>query len=307
MTAVTVAIATFRRASVHETLASLAAQALPAGVTLEALVADNDEAPAAREAIAATARALGLPVAYVHAPARNISLARNAALDHARTRLVAFLDDDETADPGWLAALLSARAESGADVVLGPVLPVYGPGTPRWMREGDFHATHPAIARGRILTGYAGNVLIDTDAPALRGRRFRLDLGRSGGEDTDFFHRVVRAGARIAHAPDAVARERVPPERATVRWLAARRFRSGQSHALVLVRDTARPAARMGAAGIAAAKCGACAACALVLAPSARRLAFWSLRATLHAGVAARLLGVRERAAYGVDTADDAR
>jgi hypothetical protein len=40
---------------------------------------------------------LSLDCLYVHAPARNISIARNACLDAADAPLIAFIDDDETA------------------------------------------------------------------------------------------------------------------------------------------------------------------------------------------------------------------
>lgn len=304
---VTVCLCTFRRPSVHDTLASLATQDLPEGVTLRVVVADNDETPAALDAILASASRLGLALSYVHAPARNISIARNAALDHAAPGLVAILDDDETADRGWLRALLEEHERSGADVVLGPVVPVYADDAPAWMRDGEFHAIRPVYVGGRIVTGYTSNVLLDPSAPALAGQRFRLDLGRTGGEDTEFFERATRRGAVISHAPDAIVREPVEAGRATVRWLLARRFRAGQSHAVVLTREPAGPVATLGAAGLAAAKCSVCAACALATVVSPRRAAFWSLRATLHAGVVARLLGIAARPAYGLDRPDGAR
>ena len=50
------------------------------------------------------------PVRYVHEPAAGVANARNAALAAARGDLIAFLDDDEEAAPGWLAALIDDAA-----------------------------------------------------------------------------------------------------------------------------------------------------------------------------------------------------
>ena len=58
---------------------------------------------------------------YLHAPARNISIARNACLEAASAPLVAFIDDDEIARPGWLAGLVADMDAPNADVVFGKV------------------------------------------------------------------------------------------------------------------------------------------------------------------------------------------
>ena len=61
---------------------------------------------------------LAFPVRWIRADARNPARRRNAAAREARGSVLAFLDDDATAEPGWLAAGAAACAE--ADVVGGP-------------------------------------------------------------------------------------------------------------------------------------------------------------------------------------------
>ena len=58
---------------------------------------------------------------YVHEPAAGVANARNAGMTQATGGLIAFLDDDEEASPGWLAALIEAQRRFDADVVFGPV------------------------------------------------------------------------------------------------------------------------------------------------------------------------------------------
>ncbi len=218
-TTVDICVCTFRRGSIADTLRSLAALRLPHGMTIRVIVADNDETDAARGHILALGARFGLDMLYVHAPARNISTARNAALDAAEAPWIAVLDDDEVASPEWLIALLDVQRTTRADVVLGPAIARYAPDVPRWMRDGDFHSAYPVVAGGAIRTGYTSNVLFARTAPALAGRRFDVALGRSGGEDTAFFHAAFNAGARIASAPAATVFEDVAGSRATLRWL----------------------------------------------------------------------------------------
>ena len=103
---VDIGMCTFRRSELAEALASLDRLAVPGGVELHVIVADNDTEPTARATVDAFRSASRHRVTYVHAPAANISIARNACLDTASGRYIAFIDDDQTADPGWIAALL---------------------------------------------------------------------------------------------------------------------------------------------------------------------------------------------------------
>lgn len=289
-TAVSVCVCTYRRAAVGQTLASLARQTLPRDVILQVIVADNDETPQAQRLILEAARTHGLALTYVHAPARNISVARNSCLETATGDWIAFLDDDEVATPDWLGALLQTAAGSQWDAVLGPVRAVYADTAPRWLAAADLHSTAPVFSRGRILKGYAGNVLLKRCAIQSRGLRFDPRLGRVGGEDDDFFYRLTDSGGRIGFAPDAIAYETVPPERSTLSWLAKRSFRTGQTHGARLG-ARGRGLARWLQLSVAGAKALVCLAAALLQALSLRDRNRWLVRASLHAGVAARLAG----------------
>ena len=298
--AIVIGLCTFRRASVSGTLDSLARLApLP---DARIIVADNDDVPGARDRVAATAAGHPLPVTYLHAPARNISVARNAVLDAARAsgaRFLAWIDDDETAEPGWLAALVSRQAETGAAAVLGPVHAVYGADAPGWMRAGRVHDTLPVPgAGGRMLYGYTSNALVDLAHPALAGLRFDPARGRTGGEDTAFFQAVTSAGGEIGFAPGAVVAETVPPERASLGWLLRRRFRIGQTHASLFA-PKAGLARRAAAAGLSAAKVAACLGTATLRAadPLGRNRAL--IRGALHLGALAELAGIGRIEPYG--------
>ncbi len=296
MTRIDIAVCTFRREAVSETLASLARLTVPEGVQLRVIVADNDVEPSARARVAEAQ--LPMDIAYVHCPAGNISIARNGCLDHADADFIAFVDDDETVEPQWLDRLLAEAEKSGADVVLGPVRAVYGAEAPAWMRRGDFHSTLPVWVGGEIRTGYTCNVLMRLAAPSIAGRRFDLALGRSGGEDTAFFDAVHAVGGRIAFAEEAWVEEPVPASRARFAWLAQRRLRMGQTHGRLLA-ERHEGFARFTAAALASAKCATCfaGAAALVLLPVRRNR--FVLCGLLHAGAVGGLFGARAIEPYG--------
>jgi succinoglycan biosynthesis protein ExoM len=293
-----VCVCTYRRPELDDTLLSIAALTVPANAAVRVIVADNDAAPSARERVYALAGRIPLDVIYVHCPASNISIARNACLENSNGDFLAFIDDDETATPEWLAELLSVAEATGADAVLGPVRAVYPDDAPGWMKRGDFHSTAPVWVRGEIITGYTSNVLLRRASPHVAGRRFNLALGRTGGEDTEYFTELTQAGGRIAFAPRAVVYEPVPKSRTLFSWLAKRRFRFGQTHGRLAGAD------RQGLSvvpqiGLAAAKAGYCFASAAgqAFSPVRRNRSF--LRGVMHSGVVSGLLGIREIRQYG--------
>ncbi|MFC6489124.1 glycosyltransferase [Nitratireductor sp. GCM10026969] len=295
---VDICICTFRRDALLDTLRSVADLDVPDGVRLRVIVADNDVTPSARARVEQVADGFPYELVHVHAPARNISIARNACLDAASGNFLAFVDDDETVTRPWLGALLATALDTGADAVLGPVRAIYQPGAPGWMQRADSHSTYPVRVRGEIRTGYTCNVLLKSTSPFVRGRRFDLSLGRSGGEDTDFFTRLYQAGGTIAYEPEAWVEEIVPDGRARFSWLARRRFRMGQTHGRLLANGSAPPR-RLVHLGLAGLKAGYCFAAAALLCPFAARRNPSILRGIMHVGVTAGLLGLREIRQYG--------
>lgn len=286
-----VCICTFRRTSLALTLASLARQT---GLRerFRIIVADNDHAPSAIGQVQA-ARGLGLDIVYIHAPAQNISLARNACLDAASARFVAWIDDDEVADERWLASLMKVMRTTGADAAFGPVVAVYPASAPAWATQADLHSTEPVRTSRGVDTGYTSNAMVLRSS--IVDHRFDLSLGRSGGEDTDFFTRLHAQGRRFVAAPEAQVSEPVGPERLHLDWLVKRAFRSGQTHAR---RFLGTPAGRARALPKTATKALVCVAMATLAVDSPARWRKSLVRAALHAGATARLLGWKERWLY---------
>jgi succinoglycan biosynthesis protein ExoM len=285
-----ICVCTFRRPHLAETLRSLGELDLT-GIAARVIVSDNDHQPSARSLVDAVAPDLPFPVLYLHSPASNISIARNACLDAATAGFIAFIDDDELSARDWLQELLAAAP--GADVVLGPVRALYAPAAPEWLTRGDFHSTAPVYVKGRIETGYTCNALIRR-SPRLDGLRFDPALGRTGGEDTTFFYRLHDCGAVITAAPAALVYEPVPREREELRWLFRRRLRAGHTYGSRL-----RARGRRAALLPPTAKVCYCLALTAVTALSPTGWRRNALRAALHLGVLGALLGRSPATQYG--------
>ena len=293
-----ICVCTFRRASLANTLHSLGKQVVPDGATLRVIVADNDETPSAEDLVTSVAKQLPFAVHYVHAPSRNISLARNACLDAATGEFLAFIDDDEVAPPNWIADLYALLVKGPYDAVFGPAMAEY-PGTaPDWIKQGDYHSNVPTRRNDTVQTGHTCNALIRRNAPCFEGQRFLLEKGRTGGEDTEFFFRAWRAGAHFAISEDAKVYEPVEPGRLAFRWIAKRKFRSGITYGRL---ERGRLSLAKAAASLCATilKIAYCLLRALLAVFSSTKRNFWLLRAVFHSGVITSILSVKEQELYG--------
>lgn len=292
---VDILLCTFRRPSVADTLRSLAGQKGLGDTSLRVIIADNDSTPSAQGLVSALKAEIPFDVLYLHAPERNISIARNACLDAAEADWIAFIDDDETAPEDWIATLLQEAGQAGMDAMIAPALAQYEAGAPAWMAEGNYHSNLPVRRNGEVTTGHTCNALLRWAGTPWSVVRFDLSRGRSGGEDTAFFFEVRAKGARLGATDKAAVTEPVDPKRLRMGWILRRKFRAGQSYA-----SSARSAAARGILALSAtAKAAVSALAVLCTFWSPGRRNFWFLRAALHLGVVAGCLSLPEPQSYG--------
>lgn len=184
---------------------------------------------------------------------QGLSGARNTALEHVAADVVIFLDDDASAEPGWLQALVAHYANTS-------VIAVGGSAQPHWPIGRGRPETLPsarAEARGELdwVVGctYAGQPAETSPVRNLMGcnmsfRRsvfglipgFSEDLGRVGTiplgcEETELCIRARTASADgvILFEPLARVHHRVSVDRLTWRYLLRRCYAEGISKAAV--------------------------------------------------------------------------
>ena len=180
------------------------------------VVVDNDKLESARQTVQLHVRQSNIAGTYVVEPEQNIALARNKALKNANGDFIAFIDDDEFPEKDWLLRLYKASFQFHADGVLGPVKPCFETVPPSWVIRGKL------CERESFLTGEViekpkytrtGNVLLDKRLFADKNNLFDPLLGKSGGEDVDFFSRMMREGKVFVWCNEAAVNEIVPRER----------------------------------------------------------------------------------------------
>jgi succinoglycan biosynthesis protein ExoM len=200
----------------------------PAGVEL--IVADNDQVPSAQALAQQLAAAAPFPVVYVHEPLAGVANVRNAAMAAARGELIAFLDDDEEAPPGWLAGLLSGLSQFEADAVFGPVKGRAPAALTRHRAYLERFFSRLGPAKAQVLDGHygCGNSLVRRAAMPDPHQPFAKIRNHIGGEDDLLFQTMAASGARFAWAPDAWVWEDPAPERLNLRYAIARAFAYGQ-------------------------------------------------------------------------------
>lgn len=278
-----ICVCTYRRPSIEDTLRSLDQQVLPPGVSANVIVIDNDETPSAQTRVESLAKSLSIPVSYIHAPANNISIARNAGLDASDAEWIAFIDDDEVAEKDWLATLLQMARLNRLDAVFGPAVAVYPDDAPAWMRNQDYHSNIPVRRGGVVQTGHTCNALMKATSPYVKDERFLLEKGKTGGEDTEFFFRMWYKGAKFGITEAAIVHETVDPKRLNAAWIRKRKFRSGMSfgYHYLTTRNTVTLTFTILSA---IAKIGFCYALAAAFFWSAQKRNFWLMRAVFHRG-----------------------
>ncbi len=218
----------------------------------EILVCDNHPEQLARVRVLALIAEAPVPLRYLPAPARNIARARNVGVAAARGRLIAFVDDDEAPEPGWLAAYYECLERTGADAAFGPKYPVFPDGKPpAWDPEAIYYTTDfkvPAdttIGRtgrwGRALG--CGNSCMRVATCLNEPKPFDEDLGRADGEDALLYFRLLRAGRRFVWCPDAVVREAQPASRLTYAYMEARLKRGSRTASRCRMKVSQRPLA----------------------------------------------------------------
>ena len=231
MDEVAVVVPTLRRPKqLAQALRSVFAQRRLADRPVRVVVVDNDPEGTAWEVVRSLEAESPFPMAYVVAPKPGVATARNAGLAATQAPLIAFLDDDQRAEPQWLTSLLAAQAVTGADVVFGPIRGV-AEGAPAWARphlDAFFGREGP---RGDQLIDRpfgCGNSLMVRETALKAPAPFDVSADQLGGEDDLLFARLAAEGRRFGWAAEAWVDEVAPPHRATMAYALRRAFAYGQ-------------------------------------------------------------------------------
>lgn len=212
---ITVCICTYRRPKLLKRLLERLAEQKTDGLfDFTVVVVDNDKQQSAYPTVSEYAMKSNMHISYLVEPEQNISMARNKTIANAAGDYVALIDDDELPESQWLLNLYKAIKYYNADGILSPVLPQFECPPPKWVLKGNFFV-RPAPPTGQILNWQntrTGNALLKKALFTNKSVWFDPAYG-SGGEDRDFFRRMIAKGHIFIWSNDAPVFEIVPPHR----------------------------------------------------------------------------------------------
>ena len=157
-----------------------------------------------------------LRIKYLNEPAIGLVNARNTAIEsflETDAEWYASVDDDGAISTDWAAGYLDAIATfPEAQAFAGPTPQVELENATKWYQRTE----PPVLPLGREHWNVStANVLFRRDLLSPDGKNLRFDhrYNLSGGEDTQFFRRLLKMGIPILWVPTAVILERVDEKR----------------------------------------------------------------------------------------------
>lgn len=232
---ISVCVCTYKRAKqLEKLLHELQNQNIISLFTYSIVVVDNDIERSAERVVEIFKKGSSIAIEYYNEPEQNISLARNMAVKKSQGDFVAFIDDDEFPVKDWLIRLYKICISYGVDGVLGPVKPHFEITPPLWIVKGGLLERN-SFPTGTNLTNSrdtrTGNVLFKKSIFEKYEGPFNPNLGRVGGEDTDFFSRALASGSCFVWCNEAIVFESVPQDRLTRRYMLRRALLRGAVNA----------------------------------------------------------------------------
>jgi len=207
----------------------------------EVIVVDNGSSDRTREV---TEKRTSDPrLKYIFEPTIGLSVARNTGAKEAKSEILAYLDDDAVASPGWLQVLYDAYQQNLQLAIAGGKVTLLWPPNvepPKWLSTG---------LAGNLGAYDLGDSVVYIDKPGLtpRGlnysirRQFLSDiggfdpqLGRVGknllsNEELQMTELALKKGWQVAYLPAALVAHNVAPERINRSWFLNRGWWQGIS------------------------------------------------------------------------------
>lgn len=202
---------------------------------MEVIVIDNDKYKSAAPVVKEVRKILPYKIKYYIEPIQNISLARNKAILCSSGDLVCFIDDDEYPERNWLRNLVIYYQNNKCDGVLGPVEPKYEITPPKWIVKSKIY-NRPNPQSGTKIGQKdmrTGNFLVNRKILVDSNNYFDPKFGLVGGEDVDFFRRMVSKDYKFLWCKEAIVYEFISKERLTLRYQIKRALSRGKSHSMM--------------------------------------------------------------------------
>jgi succinoglycan biosynthesis protein ExoM len=205
---------------------------IPENATVRIIIVENDQVNSAEVLVNEFNRRGVLNIKYCLETKQGLVFARNRSVAEAGPcDFCCFTDDDQTVSPGWLAELVRCQREFNADGVAGPTLPVFPHEVPEYISSFHQPDTYPY---GTVVAhAFTGCLMLSKRYLDMVEGPFETRLNFSGGEDNYLTRKITGLGGVLRFNPEAKAFETVPENRATVRFILRRKFRTSNTELLI--------------------------------------------------------------------------
>lgn len=220
---ITVVMCTYNRASMlRDALKRVVSQETRGVFSYDVAVIDDGSTDATPEVIAEIAASASVPVRHVWKEGSGYTDSMNRGVAEATGEWIAFYDDDELAEPNWLAELYAVTQQKGAMCVGGPYILDLSPEdlnelsmAQRAMCGENMYYDRVQTCAGNRLPG-GGNMMINRAVFSAIGG-FDPAFATMGC-DRDFLLRAGERGFPVWYTPHAIVRHRIPPNRLTTEY-----------------------------------------------------------------------------------------
>jgi cellulose synthase/poly-beta-1,6-N-acetylglucosamine synthase-like glycosyltransferase len=168
-------------------------------------------------------------------PVKGLSNVRNELLRKSlllNPDFIVFVDDDEFVTTEWLNELIKTLLHNNADMVSGPVLPMFNHKVSKyiscWFHRPNYQNNH------KINSIASGNLIINAKSLKKFNVWFDIRFNKTGSEDSYFGKQMIQKGATAYWSEKAVAYENIPEKRTSLKWLIQRWYRGSMSYTYIL-------------------------------------------------------------------------
>jgi succinoglycan biosynthesis protein ExoM len=157
---------------------------------------------------------------YFNHPVKGLSNVRNELLNKAllqKPDFIIFIDDDEFVTPYWLIELLKTIINNNADAARGPVIAKFTNRISKYVSCFFEREEYPDNAQ--VFSFTTGNLILRRKSLEKYNVWFDNRFNYIGSEDSFFGIQMMKKGATIYWAANAIVFETIPTKRAKLRWL----------------------------------------------------------------------------------------
>lgn len=225
------------------TLKSLQSQDLPKNFAWEVVVVDNNSTDDTQEKVREFAENSELVVRYVKEKKQGLSHARNRGVAEARGRYLHFTEDDEIADKNLIREIHGTFETYKCDCVGGRIYLKCEEKMPNWLIEeiwgflGYLDYGDNVLQMDEQRYPFGGNMTFSRQVFNRIGF-FNVNLGRKGkelfgGEEVDFFRRLLSAGGKGVYQPKALVYHIIDKSRLKKTYFRTVHYNEGMQRALL--------------------------------------------------------------------------